>query len=146
MTKTIRIALILLVLVAAFGWAPFTRFVSAQTAPAGPTVTRTILLQRDLPIPGYTEAMVAVELPPGAREGRHMHAGTLVAYVKEGALTLDHEGKPTVTYKVGETFTVDPGKVHEGMNKGTVTTKLVATFVWEKDKPMTTQVPATPSK
>src|SRR5690349_3184134 len=109
MTKTIRTALIALALAAIFGWAPFARFVAAQTAPAAPTVTRTVLLQRDLPIPGYTEAMVAVELPPGAHEGRHMHAGTLIAYVKEGALTLDHEGKPTVTYKVGETFTVDPG-------------------------------------
>ena len=143
MTKTsIKIAMIALVLAAAFIWAPY--FAAAQNAPAAPaapTVKRTVLLQRDLPIPGYTEAMVAVELPVGAREGRHMHSGTLVAYVKEGALTLDYEGKPTVTYNVGDTFTVDPGKVHEGMNKGTVTTRLVATFVYEKDKPMTTQVP-----
>ena len=69
-----------------------------------------------------------------------MHSGTLVAYVKEGALTLDHEGKPTVTYKAGETFTVEPGNVHEGMNKGAVPTQLIATFVYPKDKPMTTQV------
>jgi len=141
MTQTIRTALIALVLAAAFTWATFTNFAAAQTAPTAPTVTRTVLLQRDLPIPGYTEAMVSVELPVGAREGRHMHSGTLVAYVREGALTLDYEGKPNVTYKVGDTFTVDPGKVHEGMNKGTVTTRLVATFVYEKDKPMTTQVP-----
>jgi quercetin dioxygenase-like cupin family protein len=85
--------------------------------------------------------MVSVELPPGAREGRHMHSGTLVAFVREGALTLDYEGKPTMTYNVGDTFTVDPGKLHEGMNKGNVTTRLVATFVYEKSKPMTTQVP-----
>src|ERR1700694_4369541 len=86
-------------------------------APAAPTVTRTPLLTRDLPMPGgYVATLVSVELPVGAREGRHVHSGTLVAYVKEGALTLDYEGKPTVTYNVGETFFAEPGKVHEGMN------------------------------
>lgn len=113
---------------------------AAAQQPAAPTVTRTPLVTKDLPIPGYVATLVTVELPAGAREGRHMHSGTLVAYVKEGALTLDYEGKPTVTYNVGQTFTVDPGKIHEGMNKGTVTTRLVGTFIYEKDKPMTTQV------
>ena len=93
-------------------------------APAAPTVIRTPLRTQDLPMPGgYVETMVLVELPAGSREGRHLHSGTLVAYVKEGALTLDHEGKPTVTYKTGETFSVEPGKAHEGMNKGNVTTR-----------------------
>ena len=76
--------------------------VAAQqpAAPAAPTVTRTPLLTQDLPMPGgFVATLVSVELPAGAREGRHMHSGTLVAYVKEGALTLDHEGKPTVTYQ-----------------------------------------------
>jgi quercetin dioxygenase-like cupin family protein len=110
-------------------------------SPAAPTVTRTPLMTTDLPMPGgYVATLVSVELPVGAREGRHRHSGTLVAYVKEGALTLDHEGKPTVTYKTGETFSVEPGKVHEGMNKGNVTTRLIATFVFPKDQPMTTQV------
>jgi quercetin dioxygenase-like cupin family protein len=112
-----------------------------KPAPVAPTVTRTPLLTQDLPMPGgFVATLVSVELPAGAREGRHMHSGTLVAYVKEGALTLDYEGKPTVTYNVGETFSVEPGKVHEGMNKGSVTTRLVATFVFPKAQPMTTPV------
>ena len=112
-----------------------------SAAPKAPTVTRTPLMTQALPMPGgYVATLVSVELPAGSREGRHMHSGTLVAYVKEGALTLDHEGKPTVTYKTGETFSVEPGKVHEGMNKGDVTTRLIATFVFPKDQPMTTQV------
>ena len=116
---------------------------SAQqsAAPAAPSVTRTPLRTQDLPMPGgFVATMVLVELPAGAREGRHLHSGTLVAYVKEGALTLDYEGKPTATYKTGETFSVEPGKVHEGMNKGNVTTRLIATFVYPKAEPMTTQV------
>ena len=137
--SAIKVTVLVLVVAALFSWAPLARSAAAQAAP---TVTRTVLTQKDLPMPGgYVAALVSVELPVGAREGRHMHSGTLVAYVKEGALTLDYEGKPTVTYNVGETFTVDPGKVHEGMNKGSVPTRLVATFVFEKAKPMTTQVP-----
>ena len=85
-------------------------------------------------MPGnFVATLVSVELPVGAREGRHTHSGTLVAYVKEGALTLDYEGKATVTYNAGETFFVEPGKIHEGINKGNVTTRLIATFVFPKD-------------
>ena len=131
------IKLVVIALVVAAGSAA----AQQAAAPSAPTVTRTPLLTKDLPMPGgYVATLVTVDLPVGAREGRHMHSGTLVAYVKEGALTLDYEGKPTVTYQAGETFSVDPGKVHEGMNKGTVTTRLVATFVYPKDQPMTTQV------
>ena len=132
---SIKLAVVALVIAASSAAA------QQPAAPAAPTVTRTPLLTKDLPMPGgYVATLVSVELPVGAREGRHVHSGTLVAYVKEGALTLDYEGKPTVTYKTGETFFVEPGKVHEGMNKGGVTTRLIATFVFPKDQPMTTQV------
>ena len=137
---------------ALFAVAPLAMRTAAQTragapaapaaAPAGPTVTRTPLLTQDLTTnPGFVATLVTVDLPPGANEGRHVHSGTLVAYVMAGALTLDYEGKPTKTYNVGETFSVEPGKIHEGHNKGTVPTKLIATFVFDKSKPMTTQVP-----
>jgi len=105
-----------------------------------PNVTRKVLLQQDLNISGYTASLGAVEIPAGGREGRHMHPGTLVAYVQEGTLTLDYEGKPTKTYKAGETFSVEPGKIHEGINKGNTAVKILVTFVSEKGKPLTTQV------
>jgi quercetin dioxygenase-like cupin family protein len=133
--KSIKLMVIALVVAASSAAA------QRPAAPAAPTVTRTPLLTKDLPMPGgFVATLVLVELPVGAREGRHVHSGTLVAYVKEGALTLDYEGKPTVTYKVGDTFSVEPGKVHEGMNKGDVTARLIATFVSPKDQPLTTQV------
>jgi quercetin dioxygenase-like cupin family protein len=133
--KSLKLAVVALAVAAA------TASAQQPASPAAPTVTRTPLVTKDLPMPGgFVATLVSVELPVGSREGRHMHSGTLVAYVKEGALTLDHEGKPTVTYKTGETFTVEPGKIHEGMNKGNVNTMLVATFVYPKDQPMTTQV------
>lgn len=134
--KVINGMVVVLVVAAFFSWGPPARSATAQQ----PTVTRKVLLQQDLAIPGYVAALVAVEIPAGGREGKHMHPGTLVAYVQEGAVTLDYEGKPTVTYKAGDTFYVEPGKVHEGINNGNAPVKVLATFVVEKGKPITTQV------
>jgi quercetin dioxygenase-like cupin family protein len=106
-----------------------------------PTVQRKMLLTQDLPIAGYQTVMAAVEIPVGGREGRHTHPGAVVGYVQEGVLTLDYEGKPTATYKAGESFYIEPGKIHEGINNGTSPVKIIATFVVEKGKPLTTQAP-----
>jgi quercetin dioxygenase-like cupin family protein len=113
--------------------------VRAQNKPAaGPTVTRTVLNQQDLAVPGYAAALVRVQLPVGSREGRHHHPGTLIAVVADGTMTLEVEGKVS-TYKTGETFAVPPNTVHEGMNKSSAPITLIASFVFPKDKPMTIQ-------
>ncbi len=114
---------------------------AVTTAQQAPAVKRTVLLQHDTSAPGFEAVLVAVEIPVGGREGRHTHSGTAMIHVLEGAITLDYEGKPTVTYKVGETFFVESGKIHEGINRGTMAVKLLATFVVDKSKPLTTQVP-----
>jgi quercetin dioxygenase-like cupin family protein len=106
-----------------------------------PTVQRKVLLTQDLPIPGYQTVMAAVEIPAGGREGRHTHPGAVVVYVLEGDLTLDHEGKPTTTYKPGDAIFIEAGKIHEGINKGTSPVKVVGTFVVEKGKPLTSPAP-----
>ena len=106
----------------------------------GQQVQRKILLTQDLPIPGYEMVFVAVEIPPGGREGRHTHPGALMAQVQEGILTLDDEGKPTTTYKAGDAFFIKAGSIHEGINHGTTPGKMLATFVVEKGKPLTTLI------
>ena len=110
-------------------------------SPAGAQqVQRKVLLTQDLPIPGYEMVLVAVEIPPGGREGRHTHPGPLMAQVQEGILTLDDEGKPTTTYKAGDAIFIKGGNIHEGSNHGTTPVKLLATFVVEKGKPLTTLI------
>ena len=110
-----------------------------------PTVTRTVLLRHDTSAAGFEAVLVAVEIPVGQREGRHTHPGTAVVHVTEGAITVDHDGRPTETYKAGESFFIDAGKVHEGINRGNVAAKAIATFVIPKGAQLTTQVapPAT---
>ena len=97
-------------------------------------------MQHDLPMPGWSEALVAVEIPVGGREGRHTHPGPAIVHVQEGAITLDYEGQPTKTYKAGDTFYVDTGKVHEGINMGNVPARAIASFVTPKGQPLTAQV------
>jgi quercetin dioxygenase-like cupin family protein len=103
-------------------------------------VERKVLLQEDLSIPGQQVSLVAVTIAAGAREGQHTHPGTLVGQVQEGELMLEQQGLPTRTFKAGESFSVKPGQVHEGMNHGKTPTKILVTVVAEKGKPLTTQV------
>lgn len=105
-----------------------------------PTVKRTVLLKQDMTIPGREAVMALVELPPGASEGRHTHPAEVFGYVLEGSITLEIEGKPTATLKQGDVFSIAPGQVHQGTNKGATPAKLSAVFVAEKGKPLTTQV------
>ncbi|HEX3484456.1 MAG TPA: cupin domain-containing protein [Micropepsaceae bacterium] len=111
--------------------------VAAADAPA---VVRKVLKQEDLPIPNMTEALISVTIPVGGREGKHSHPGALMVYVQSGALALDYEGKPQTTYKAGDVFFVEAGKVHEGINMGTVPAVALATFVGPKGQPITKQV------
>jgi quercetin dioxygenase-like cupin family protein len=109
-------------------------------AQQAPTVKRTVLLKQDMTIPGREAVMASVELPPGASEGRNTHPAEVYVFVLEGAISLEVEGKPTVTLKAGDVFSIAPGQIHQGTNRGTVTAKLAAVFVAEKGKPLTTQV------
>ena len=105
-----------------------------------PAVVRKVLMQQDLPMPNTTEALIQVTIPVGGREGKHTHPGALMVYVVSGAISLDYEGKPNITYKAGETFFVEAGKVHEGINRGTEPAVALATFVGPKGQPITKQL------
>lgn len=122
--------------------AMFCGFALLLVTPAAqqPTVTRKMLMKVDSAIPGYEQALVAVEIPVGGREGRHTHPGSVMIYVQEGILTFDYEGKPTATYKAGDTLYVEPDKIHEGINNGKMPIKVLASFLLKKGVPMTSQV------
>ena len=109
-------------------------------AQPAPSVKRTVLLKQDSTIPGREVVMALVELPPGATEGRHTHPAEVYGFVQEGTISLAVEGQETKTLKAGDVFSIAPGQVHEGTNKGTATVKLSVVFVAEKGKPLTTPV------
>jgi quercetin dioxygenase-like cupin family protein len=114
---------------------------ASSGASAQDGVDRRILLRHDLDLPGREAVQVEVTLAPGAREGRHTHAGTVVGYVLEGDVMLEMDGAPPRALARGDSFLIEPGRVHEGINRGSATVRVLAVFVVEKGKPLTTPAP-----
>jgi quercetin dioxygenase-like cupin family protein len=115
---------------------------AAQQPTSAPAIKRTVLLKQDLTIPGREAVMAVVEFPPGASEGRHTHPyAEVFAFVAEGTILLEVEGKPNATLKAGDSFTIAPGQIHQGINNGSTPAKLHVVFVAEKGKPLTTPAP-----
>jgi quercetin dioxygenase-like cupin family protein len=104
-------------------------------------IARKSLLQEETAIPGYQLIMNIVEIPAGVREVRHTHPGPLAGYVLEGTLILEHEGRPTATYKAGDAFFIEAGKIHQGINTSDGPVKILATLTVEKGKPATSRAP-----
>lgn len=102
---------------------------------------RTMLQKGDLSVQGREAVMAQAEIPAGVRVGKHTHPGEEVAYVLEGTLLLEVEGKPPVRLKAGDVFFVEAGRPHDGTNEGPGTAKVLATYIVEKGKPLATPVP-----
>lgn len=125
----------ILVMVALVGLLALSSVLILQAQQVG-EIKRNMLAKQDTSIPGYEGVVAQVEFAPGSREAKHTHPGDVFAYLQEGTIVLDVEGKPTTTVKAGEVFFIPAGKVHWGENKGTTPAKALVTFVVEKGKPL----------
>jgi len=111
------------------------RFLSAQQQP----IKRTELLKTELEgMAGKEGVMYIAELAPGASAGKHFHPGPEFAYVLEGTLTLEPQGKAPMTIKAGEAFHNQAKIVHDAKNAGTTPTKVLVFLVGEKGQPLAT--------
>ena len=104
-------------------------------------IKRTDLQKHDLSIPGREVVQQMVELAPGAVVARHTHPGEEISVMLEGELLLEIAGKPPVTLKAGQAFTVPKGAVHGVKSTGSAPVKLLATYIVEKDKPLRSPAP-----
>jgi quercetin dioxygenase-like cupin family protein len=103
--------------------------------------TRTPIQQGDLSIPGREAVQAIATIQPGAESGRHTHPGDELAYILEGSITLESQGKPAVTKKAGEGFIIPAGTVHNAKNASAASARVLATYIIEKGKPVATPVP-----
>lgn len=103
-----------------------------------PGFSRTVIQRGDLSTPGREVVSALAEFQPGATVGPHTHPGEEAGYLLEGTLVFEQAGKPTVTLKAGETFFVPAGTVHNATNKGSGRTRVLATYIVEKGKPLAT--------
>ena len=101
-----------------------------------PGVTRTDLLRHDLSVSGREVIQVRVDFAPGVAFPPHSHPGEEIAYVIEGLLEYQLEGRPPVTLKAGEALFIPAGTIHSAKNVGTGNAAELATYLVEKGKPL----------
>ena len=80
------------------------------------------------------------EIPAGVSAGPHAHPGEEDGYVLEGAVLVEIDGKPASTLKAGPSFIIPAGAIHNATNKSGGGAKVLATYIIEKGKPVTTPV------
>ena len=101
-----------------------------------PGIKRTDLQRNDLSVPGREVVQVRVDFAPGVAFGKHSHPGEEIAYVLEGSLEYQVEGKPPVTLKAGEVLFIPAGTIHAAKNVGKGNGAELATYIVEKGKPL----------
>jgi quercetin dioxygenase-like cupin family protein len=107
---------------------------------AAPSIRRIPLQKFDVPGTAFETVIGIAEIAPNASIGRHTHPGVESGYVLEGELTLIVEGQPEKTLKVGESYVVPNGAVHDART-GPAGGKVIASYVVEKGKPLATPAP-----
>ena len=103
-------------------------------------IKRTDVQRHDLGVPGREVIQVRVDFAPGVAFGKHSHPGAEIAYVLEGTLEYQLEGKPPVTLKAGEALFIPAGTIHAAKNVGSDNAAELATYIVEKGKPLLTMV------
>jgi quercetin dioxygenase-like cupin family protein len=106
----------------------------AQAQQSG--IGRIEVLRHDLGQTGREVIQVRVDFAPGAAFGMHTHPGEEVAYVLEGSLEYQFEGKPPITLKAGDSLFIPTGMPHAARNVGSVNAAELATYLVEKGKPL----------
>ena len=118
------------------------RALAAQQGGQQPALTRTVLQQRALGVPGREGVLVLAVLAPGGTSVRHTHPGEEFGYVLEGTATFEIAGQPAQVLKPGDSFFIPPNMPHIAHNPGTTPLKLISTYIVETGKPLATPVPA----
>jgi quercetin dioxygenase-like cupin family protein len=102
---------------------------------------RTEVQRGDLSAAGREAVQAIAEIPAGVASGKHTHPGEEIAYVLEGTVVLELDGKPAMTLKAGQGVLIPAGSVHNAKNDGKATARVLATYIVEKGKPLATPVP-----
>jgi quercetin dioxygenase-like cupin family protein len=112
---------------------------AAQAPPAAQAGFKRIPVQQgDLTISGREAVQAVAEVSPGSESGRHTHPGDEVAYILEGTVTVEMQGKPAVVKKAGEGLIIPAGTIHNARNTSKAVAKVLATYIIEKGKPVAT--------
>jgi len=111
-------------------------FTAAAAQTQAGTIRRAVIQKADVSVPGREAVVAKVELDEGVAAGRHSHPGDEISYVLEGEGELLIDGEDPRRVKAGESFIIPAGTVHDAVNTGKGTMKLVGVYVVDKGKPL----------
>ena len=114
--------------------------ITVAAAAQKPAFTRTEVQRGDLSAQGKEVVQAVADIPAGVSAGRHTHPGEEVAYVLEGTVVVEIDGKPATTLKAGQGFIIPAGAIHNATNKSSAGAKVLATYIIDKGKPVATPV------
>jgi quercetin dioxygenase-like cupin family protein len=103
-------------------------------------ISRTDLVKGDIDVPGHEAAQVRVDLAPGAFAPKHRHPGEEIAYVIEGTLEYELDGRKPVTLKAGQSLFIPAGVAHSARNVGDGRASELATYIVTKGSPLVVPV------
>ena len=125
-----------MILTAMFSAAALAALAAPQPMPRPVGTARTDLQRHDLSVPGWESIQALVSFAPGSSFPRHKHPGEEIIYVTQGTIEYEVAGKPVIV-KAGEVLFVPHGIVHAARNVGEGPAAELATYVVEKNKPLT---------
>jgi quercetin dioxygenase-like cupin family protein len=105
----------------------------AEVAP----IKRTPLQRFEVPGTLFETVIGIAEIAPGVAIGRHTHPGPESGYVMAGSFELLIDGQASRLLKVGDSYQVPPGAVHDA-KAGPDGAKVIATYVVQKGQPLAT--------
>ena len=112
---------------------------ASASAAQGDSVTP--VFSADLPnLPGNSLTAVLVEYAPGGSSDSHRHAGSVFAYVIDGAVRSKLDDGSEIVYRAGESFFEPPGTHHavSANASDTEPARLLAIIVAETGAELTT--------
>ncbi|MCK7475112.1 MAG: cupin domain-containing protein [Rhodopseudomonas palustris] len=105
-----------------------------------PGVKRTPLQKVEFP-DGYVTVSGLAELPVGGSIGRHTHPGIETGYLLEGEAVMSIDGQPDKHLKAGDSYAIPAGVVHDAKVHGDKNAKVMAVWVVDKTKPLSSPAP-----
>lgn len=104
----------------------------AAAAHAEQPIQRTDLIKNDIDVAGHEVVQVRVDIAPGILAPNHSHPGEEVAFVIEGTLEYQLEGRQPVILKAGQSLFIPSGTVHSAKNVGSGKASELATYIVRK--------------
>ena len=105
-----------------------------------PGFKRTILKKTEYPGDKYASILVSVDIEPNTFIPRHTHPGVESAFLTSGGGTLSVKGQADRLVKAGEGFQIAAETPHS-LRNGPEATRIVVTYIVEKDKPLASPAP-----